>query len=138
MPPAGAMLMFPSVVTGFAVAPAEAPAAEAPVAAAVGVEDCADAVEDEVAAEDAAAPADDAGVAEERDEAGADGAEADEDWLAEQPTTARPASTAQAVATLTLARRAAPSTGAHGYPADARRQRSCDEDPPYGFLAIAQ
>jgi hypothetical protein len=135
--------MFPSAVTGFVVAPAEVVAVVAG-GVAVAVEDCARAAEDEVSAAAAAAPADDAGVAgvaderDERDEAAADGAEADEDWLAEQPTTARPASTAQAVATLTPDRRARPSTGARGYPADARRQRSCDEDPPHGFLAMPQ
>jgi len=107
MPSAGAIVMFPSAVTGFLVAPAEAVAVAplvavaAPVVGAVAVEDCAVAVEDEAGAEDAAAPADDADVAAERDEADADGGEAVEDWLAEQPATARPASTAQAVATLT-------------------------------------
>jgi hypothetical protein len=128
--------MFPSAVTGFVVAPAEVVAVVAG-GVAVAVEDCARAAGDEVSAADAAAPADDVGVADERDEAGADGAEADEDWLAEQPTTARPASTAQAVATLTVDRRATPSAGAHGYPADARRQRCCDEEPALRFPSDA-
>jgi hypothetical protein len=123
IPSAGATVMFPTAVTAPAVAPAEPVAVPVAVAAAVAFEDCAGAVEEDAAAEAAAAEAaaaeDDAGSAEDRAEGDAVSAEADKDWLAEQPTTARAAKTAQAGATLTLMRRAVPSAGAHGYPADA-------------------
>jgi hypothetical protein len=106
--PAGAIVMFPSAAPTFAMAPAEAAA----VPVALAFEDCPGAVEEGEAVE-AVAEAD-AGAAEDREEADPDGAEADEDWPAEQPATARAAKTAQAVVILTLDRRAMPSAGAHG------------------------
>jgi hypothetical protein len=139
--PAGAVVMFPSVVPAFAAVPAGADEADGvPVPAAF--EDGAGAVEDGAGAlEDGAPLEDDAGASGDRDEPDADNAEADKDWLAEQPTTARAARTANAGATLTVIRRAMPSAGAHGYRVDAGQRRPRDGDPlrfPYGFLAIPQ
>lgn len=126
--------MFPAVVPAFAAVPAGADEADGvPVPAAF--EDGAGALED------GAPPEDGAGASEDRDEPDADNAEADKDWLAEQPTTARAARTANAGATLTDIRRAMPSAGAHGYRVDAGQRRPRDGDPlrfPYGFLAIPQ
>jgi hypothetical protein len=138
-PPAVAIVMFATAVPVVVVAPGEAAAAAFP--------DCAGAVA--VADEAPAAPeAADAGAPEDRDVADADSAEADKDWLAEQPATARAARTAQAGATFTLNRRAARSAGAHGYRADVGQRRSRydgrSRSPSsqrllhYGFLAIPQ
>ena len=95
--PAGATLMFGPAAFGLAVVvfpsvgPTEA-AAVAPTAAPVAVsEDRAAAVDDEAA--DVAVPVE-AAETPECDEAAADGAGGDEDWLAQQPATARTASTA--------------------------------------------
>jgi len=95
--PAGATLMFGPAAFGLAVVvfpsvgPTEA-AAVAPTAAPVAVsEDRAAAVDDEAA--DVAGPVE-AAETPECDEAAADGAGGDEDWLAQQPATARTASTA--------------------------------------------
>jgi hypothetical protein len=95
--PAGAMLMFGPAAFGLAVVvfpsvgPTEA-AAVALAAAPVAVsEDRAAAVDDEAA--DVAVPVE-AAETPECDEAAADGAGGGEDWLAEQPATARTASTA--------------------------------------------
>jgi hypothetical protein len=121
MPPAGAIVMFPSPAAALAVAPAEAVSVAAGLPVAFG--DCAGAVEEDGPAEGVAAAAADAdadvGASEGRSEGDADSAEADKDWLAEQPATARAAKTAQAGATLTVIRRAVPSAGAHGDSADA-------------------
>jgi hypothetical protein len=86
-------VMFPPADLGFAVARAEA------AAVAEAAEDRADAAEDGAAA---AVAEGGAGAAEDREGAAGDGAGADEDWLAEQPTTARAARTTEAVAILML------------------------------------
>jgi hypothetical protein len=126
MLPAAAIVMFPSVVAvGVVFAgppPAVAPGDAADVAVPVPFEGCAGAVADDAPAEDEAEAVDDAGASDDRDEPVPDSAEADKDWLAEQPATARTARTAQAGATLTVSRRATPPTGAHRYRADARQQ----------------
>jgi hypothetical protein len=134
-PPAVAIVMFATAVPVVVVAPGEA------AAGAVAFPDCAGSVTDDAPAEPEAAA--DAGASEDRDVADADSAEADKDGLAEQPATARAARTAQAGATFTLNRRAAPSAGAHGYRADVGQRPSRDEDRlrvrrPYGFFAIPQ
>jgi hypothetical protein len=117
IPPALATVTFASAVPALGVARGEA-AAAVPVPFAFG--DRAGAVEDDDEDEDddAAAPEDDAGPPDDRDAADADSADADKDWLAEQPTTATVARTAQAGATLTPVRRAMPPAGAHGHRAD--------------------
>jgi hypothetical protein len=124
MPSAGAIVTFPTAVPTLVVAPGEA----ATVAVPVAFEDCAGAVDDDAPAEaeaeaDAVAAAGAvadaaADASEDRDAADTNIVGADEDWLAEQPTTARAARTAQTVATLTLNGRATESSGAHGYRAD--------------------
>jgi hypothetical protein len=146
MLPAAAIVMFPSVVAVgvvFTVPPAVAPGDAADVAAPVPVpfEDCPGAVADDAPAEDGAEDVADAGASDDRDEPVPDSAEADRDWLAEQPTTARTARTAQAGATLTVSRRVTPPTGAHRYRADARQQGRPVRQTrraPYSFLATPQ
>jgi hypothetical protein len=158
MPPAGAILMFPSAVPTLAVAAAEAVAVAVPVAfqgragavagdASAGAEaEAAAAAAAEAEAAPEAEAAADPGASEDRDEEDTSGAGADEDWLAEQPATARAANTAQTVATLTVMRRATATAGAHGYRADVGQRRSRNDDPlrspyglrPYGFLATPQ
>jgi hypothetical protein len=143
MPAVWAMVMFPTDVPTLGGALNESAAVAAPVAVAVAVAfgDCAGAVEGVAPAE----AADGAGAPEDRDDADAVSAEADKDWLAEQPATARAAKTAQKTAqageTFTLLRRAAAAAGARGYRADVGQRRSRDVDPSrsrYGFLAIPQ
>jgi hypothetical protein len=98
--PAGATLMFGPAAFGLAVVvfpsvgPTEA-AAVALAAAPVAVsEDRAGAVDDEEADVAGVAVPVEAAETPECDEAAADGAGGGEDWLAEQPATARTASTA--------------------------------------------
>lgn len=127
MPLAGAMVTLLTEVAVVAVGPGEKAAEASSVGVLVSF-DSPGAVDDEAAAEDAAEAeagaedAADADVAEERDEGDADSVDAVGDWLAEQPATARTASTAQTGATLILIRRAMLPAGAHAH----------------GFLAIPQ
>jgi hypothetical protein len=132
-----AIVTFPTADPTLGGTPGGAVAVAVPLPAAF--EACAVAVAVAGAVEDDAPDeaAGDAGASEDRDEADAVSAEADKDWLPEQPTTARAARTAQAGATrgattgatFTLNRRAMQSAGAHDYRADVRQRRSRDVDP---------
>jgi hypothetical protein len=147
MLPAAAIVMFPSVVAVgvvFAAPPPAVPkgdAADVAAPAPVPFENCAGAVADDAPPEDEAGAVADAGASDDRDEPVPDSAEADKDWLAEQPATARTARTAQAVATLTVSRRVTTPTGAHRYRADAGTKAAhvrLTRGAPYSFLATPQ